>query len=536
MSAGQPRSAPAPSPSVGDVHEVVATARFAGVLFGDGMPIDARARPEMPAYFADLNLDQVVESITAGREEYELEPLFWAPLQSADAIAYRHEVFRDLEDVQLAARVRAFGDGMREMRKQLANADKLREDRQRQRWFLDAVGTYCEAVSRLAADLESLELRSRGLLGFRGHLARYVQSGRFRSLRGEAAALADQLARIRYSVQIHGRRVTVRPDGGEADFGRAVEETFDRFRRGATRDYRARLASWLEMDHVETQVLQGVAELHPHVFAALASFCERRGDYLDEAIRSFDRDVQFYLAYLEHAERLEPGGLRFCYPAVSPDSKEVRARTTFDLALAAKLVADGSPVVCNDFHLEGPERILVVTGPNQGGKTTFARTFGQVHHLASLGCPVPGTEAQLFLFDALFSHFEKEEDLGDLTGKLFADLQRIKEILEQATPRSLVVLNESLSSTTLSDALFLNTRVLERIIELDLLCVCVTFIEELASLGNATVSMVSAIVPGNPALRTYKIERRPADGIAYAAVIAAKYGLTYETLKDRIGS
>jgi DNA mismatch repair protein MutS len=289
------------------------------------------------------------------------------------------------------------------------------------------------------------------------------------------------------------------------------------------------------MDHVEASVLKGVVQLHPDVFAALARYCERHSDYLDVTIRSFDREVQFYLAYLEHKRRFEPAGLRFAYPEISAESKEVRARNTFDLALAGRLVAEGSPVVCNDFYLEEPERIVVVTGPNQGRKTTFARTFGQLHHLASPGCPVPGTEAQLFVRRAVYP-LREGRGHGDLSGKLSVDLQRVHEILERTTPDNIVIMNESFSSTTPDDAVFLGTNVLDELIELDLLGVRVTFVDELASLSDTTVSMVSTIVHGNPAPRTYKIERRPGDGLAYAAVIAEQYGLSYEALKDRIAS
>ena len=208
----------------------------------------------------------------------------------------------------------------------------------------------------------------------------------------------------------------------------------------------------------------------------------------------------------------------------------------YDLALAKLLVDQKLPVVTNDFFLDGRERIIIVSGPNQGGKTTFARTFGLMHHLAAIGCPVPGTEARLFLFDKMFTHFEKEEDVHNLRGKLHDDLFRLHKTLEEATSDSIIILNEVFNSTSLKDAIFLSTRILTKIIALDALCVCVTFIDELAALSKTSVSMGSMVKPGNVAERTFKVVRRPPDGLAYAISVAEKYGLTYAQLRERLPS
>jgi DNA mismatch repair ATPase MutS len=288
------------------------------------------------------------------------------------------------------------------------------------------------------------------------------------------------------------------------------------------------------MNHVEAQILELVARLHPETFSKLGEYCAHHQSYLDDTVARFDREVQFYLAYLEHIEPFKSRGLAFCLPLVSAQSKEIHAREGFDLALASKLMSQTEPVVCNDFYLTAAERVLVVTGPNQGGKTTFARMFGQLHYLASLGLPVPAQEARLFLADGLFTHFEREEDLQTLRGKFEDELLRIHEILQHATGDSILIMNESFGSTTLKDALLVGTAVMRQIAELSVPCVFVTFVDELASLSDATVSMMSTVVLDDPAARTYKVVRKPADGLAFAAALAEKYGLTYESLKRRI--
>ena len=161
---------------------------------------------------------------------------------------------------------------------------------------------------------------------------------------------------------------------------------------------------------------------------------------------------------------------------------------------------------------------------------------GQLHYLASLGYPVPAREAALFLPDRVFTHFEREEDLATLRGKFEDELVRIRAVLDEATGDSVLVMNESFASTTLRDALFVGERMLERMTARGLLGVYVTFVDELSSLNEACVSMVGTVVPDNPGERTYQIVRKPADGLAYAAAIAGKYGLTYRQLKERLAS
>ncbi len=121
-----------------------------------------------------------------------------------------------------------------------------------------------------------------------------------------------------------------------------------------------------------------------------------------------------------------------------------------------------------------------------------------------------------------------------MRGQLEDDIVRVGEVLQAATTDSILAMNESFASTTLRDAIFLGKKVLQKVLAMDLLCVYVTFIEELAAFDPAIVSMVSTVVPEHPVERTFKVVRAPADGLAYAIAVAEKYNLTYERLRRKI--
>ncbi len=498
-----------------------------------GLPTEQAGMPE---FFRDLNIDQIIAAVTAGRDEYDLKPFFHHRLDDSDEIAYRQEVMRDLENPSLNARIGAFAESMQNMRSHLRAAEERYYRLNKEGWFLEAAAIYCAAVARLAADLAEAGPQSRGFRSLRDYLLRYIDAQPFRRLVADAERVKAGLGSVKYCVHIRDSAATVRNYQDEADYSIEIEQTFAKFRQGDAKDYGIKFPEYGGINHVEAQILEFVAKLYPDIFADLDGFCAKHEDFIDPILRRFDREVQFYLSYLQYIGRLRRAGLAFCYPTVGRETKEIHAGQTFDLALANKLANENATVVVNDFFLQDGERVLVVSGPNTGGKTTFARTIGQLHHLASLGCPVPGAKARLFLCDRIFTHFERGENFENLRGKLQDDLMRVHRILEEAAPDSLLLVNEIFSSTALEDAVFLATRVMQRVLALGCLCVCVTFLDELAALGASVVSMVSTVVPENPAVRTFKLVRQPADGRAYAMAIAEKYRLTYRSLKGRLAS
>jgi DNA mismatch repair protein MutS len=487
-----------------------------------------------PAFFRDLNLDQVVSALTRGREAYELAPLLYTLPRTVETVEYRQAALRDLERAEAVVAVQAFAEAMRTVRAHLRQAGKLHYRWQKRPWFLEAVWTYAEGAATLAGAFGDLDLRSDAFRGLRDHLAAYCASEPFTALLDESRRLRDELAAIQYTLLVRENRVRVDRFAGGDDYGAEVADTFRRFEQGDARPYKFDFPSSPDMNHVEAGILDLVARLWPDTFAFLDRFASEHCDFLDPTLERFDREVQVYLAWIEYTASMRRAGLPFCYPEVRRRPEAIHARHAFDVALAAMLAERDGRVVTNDVELHDPERAIVVTGPNQGGKTTFARMFGQLHYLGRMGLTVPGREARLEFFDGLHTHFEREENLGDLASKFEEDVSRIHETIGRLTADSLVIMNETFSSTTVQDALLLSRDILGRILQAGARCVFVTFLDELASGGPEVVSMVGTVDPDDPAIRTFRVVRQPASGRAYAEAIARKHGLTPQRLRERL--
>lgn len=515
---------------------------FISLLFPAGaeQPLQSQA----PACFIDLNLDQLMAELAGAGDPYDLLPLLYTPAQDRATIAHRHAVFRDLERPAVAAAVDALLEGLERVARLHQLSGDASHPHEQGRWLLDALQAYGEVVAAFTDQLQAAGPASDGFRALAGHLRDVVAGTEFQALRDATRERLAELAALRYDLLIAGLRVEVsRHDAQAGDWGQDIAATFARFQSGKADPSRGggqaaarrqALRSDLRLNTVEERILTQLVQLYPEPFARIAAYVQRYSGYAEPVLTRVARELQFFLRYRRYIAPLRDAGQAFCYPALVAPGAHVVAEDACDLVLAHHLLEQRAPSVTNDFALNPPERLLLVSGPNQGGKTTFARMFGQLHYLARLGLPLPARSATLLWWQGLYTHFERAEDIRNLHGKLEDDLVRMHAILQQVRRDSVVIMNEIFSSTTTDDARWLGQRVLRQLLDLGALGVCVTFIDELARMDPAVVSMASTVDPEDPAIRTFRVVRKPPDGKAFARALAAKHHLTRADLEARL--
>lgn len=379
------------------------------VLFPEEKRTPRNGQDMEPECFKDLNLDQIVHPILIKYEAYGLDDLFFTPLTDFDTILYRQEVLRDLESDDLRTVFSAFSKTIFELnafmdhtRELLSSQDTYKNNYLAKGRMFDFANRYRSAITKITDRLAGKDILSEGLQGIVSYLLDYQKSEKFAGLKEAVENMKKELSSVQYCMLIKSGTIRVRKYEGQSDLSADIRDLFARFRQGDVKDYRHKLTEDPRAEHVEAAVLNLVAACYPEAFSDLNDFCSSYLNFIDPIVARFAREIQFYLSWLESIRPLKEKGLPFCYPEMASDADRLHDFGFFDLALAASM-NPGGRLVLNDFTLNDPERILVVTGPNQGGKTTFARAFGQIHYLASLGLCVPGRDASLLLFDRIFA-------------------------------------------------------------------------------------------------------------------------------------
>ena len=269
-------------------------------------------------------------------------------------------------------------------------------------------------------------------------------------------------------------------------------------------------------------------------------------------LRAIEAEIAFYAGACQLIGELRAAGLPTCRPQLLPIGERranVSGLYNLDLALRTRRqnrAADlSNEIVLNDVDFDADGRILILTGPNRGGKTTWMSAVGMLHVLAQAGLHVPAKSAALSPVDAVYLHFPAEEDPTQESGRLGEEAARLRQIFRDASAHSLVLLNESLASTSAAESYALARDVLSCLRMLGARAVFVTHLHELA----ADCAEINAAVPGDSQLRsfvsavesdadtprrTFRVRPGPPQGKSYAREIARQYGISFDQLRQLI--
>lgn len=482
----------------------------------------------------DLDLDRVIRSMLCNLSGFKLEHYFYELPCDVDTIEYRQAVFLDLADFDTFECLEVFSQKLGAILDGIAAAQRSGFALHAELRLLDYACKYVDLLTEASKNLFDHHTQSAALLGVKRYIRSICDGSEFVEFAKQAKELKSRLDQIEYTLLIREGTVKVEKYLGEGDYCKEVLDLFSRFSEGAAAVNAVSSSDLYGMNHVKAAILRLVSRVFSQEFRDLNQFHVSWPEFVDKKLVLFYRELAFYLVVQKKLNALTTLGNEFSIPEIYRGEGESIAKRNFDLALAIKLEEEGSSPVANDWWLQSNENVMVVTGLNHGGKTTFARAFGQLHYFAGLGCPVPAAKARLQAFEHLLTHFESEERPSLDLGRLAFDLSAAKAMLEKAGPDSILIFNEIFSSTSLKDAKFLGLELLKAISEKRARAVYVTFVDELAGAGPNVVSMAVSVEMENPERRLYTLARSAPTGKSYALMIAESYGLTRETLKVRL--
>ncbi len=268
---------------------------------------------------------------------------------------------------------------------------------------------------------------------------------------------------------------------------------------------------------------------------------ETLGKYLNISVRDIADlipELLFYVRWADYLEKLRAEGWVFSKPAVrmsGASAPGMEATGFYNL----KLIGSVPPAqaVPNDLSFDTEKRVYLLTGANRGGKTTVTQAIGQLFLLAQSGVFVPAKGFSFDPVDLVLTHFPADEDRTLDLGRLGEECQRFRELYDAATAHSLLLLNETFSTTSFEEGYFIAVDAVRAILKKGTRTIYNTHMHKLAqdldsaingeSEEGKAVSLVAETVNGRS---TFRVKIAPPEGKSFARGIAEKYGVTYEDL------
>ena len=176
----------------------------------------------------------------------------------------------------------------------------------------------------------------------------------------------------------------------------------------------------------------------------VANAVAQSADHVKSFFATLRLELAFYLGCVNLTERLAAKGEAVCFPQPLPaDQLVLTAEGIYDVCLTLHLQ---TPVVANEVHAEG-RSLIMITGANQGGKSTLLRSLGLAQLMMQAGMFTGAQALRASVCTGIFTHYKREEDATLESGKLDEELSRMSQIASQITRHSILLCNESFAST-----------------------------------------------------------------------------------------
>jgi DNA mismatch repair ATPase MutS len=222
---------------------------------------------------------------------------------------------------------------------------------------------------------------------------------------------------------------------------------------------------------------RALSELRDQGISRVADAVGQAAEHMRSFFIMLRTELAFYVGCLNLHDELTRKGQPVVFPSPAPANQQrLSFRDLYDICLALSI---NQPVVGNDATADGKE-LLIVTGANQGGKSTFLRSAGLAQVMMQCGMFVAAESFCSSVCDGIFTHYKHEEDTGMKSGKLDEELGRMSEIIDHITTHPMVLFNESFSATNEREGSEIARQILSALLDARARIICVTHLYELA--------------------------------------------------------